>query len=156
MGPHGISENGVLSVIVLRAVVLRWVRIVLLLLLLRHVHVHLPGPVLHMLDKRLYGSNTVNLMSIKVSHVVVGHHAWLLATLGLYFVSRRVWSGEVQVRVTSGVQHAQISVFRCIKMSFRVVVLSRVWSVAHFWTQKLGYKAVRRISAVVRSAAAVW
>lgn len=130
MGPHGIREHSVLSVIVLRAVILRWVRIVLLL---RHVHVHFPGRVVHMLDKRLYGSNTVNLLSIKVSHIVVCHHAWLLATLGLYFISRRVWSGEVQVRVTSGVQHAQISVFRCIKMSFRVVVVSRVGSVAHVW-----------------------
>lgn len=132
MGPHGIRENGVLSMIVLRAVILRWVRIELLLVL-RHVHVHLPGRVVHMLGERLYGSHTVNLLSIKVSHVVVGHHAWLLATLGLYFVSRCVWSGEIQRYVTSGVQQAQISVFRCIEMSFWVVVLSRVRSVAHVW-----------------------
>lgn len=130
MGPHGIRENGVLSVIVLRAVILRWVRVVLLL---RHVHGYIPGRVVHMLDERLHGSNTVNLLCIQMSHVVVGHHAWLLATLGLYFVTRRVCSGKVQVRVTSRVQHAQIRVFRCIKMSFLVVVLSRVGSVADVW-----------------------
>lgn len=139
--------------IVLRPVILHWVRIVLLLL--RHVNVHLPGDVVHMLDERLHGSNTVNLLSIKVSRVVVGHHAWLFATFSLYFVSRRVWSGKVQVCVASGVQHVQISVFRSIKMSFLVVVLSRIRSIAHAWAQKLSYKAVRRVSAVVRSAAAL-
>lgn len=122
MGAHGIRKNGVLSVVVLRGVILRWVRIVLLLLLLRHVNVHLPGRVVYVLNERLHWSNTVNLLCVKVSHVVVGHHAWLLSALGFDLVNRCVWSAEVQV-------HAQISVFRCIKMSLGRVVVS----VAYVW-----------------------